>query len=168
MLRARARGAAQPGTGGVGEVYVAGSNALTLPPNPNLSLRRFVVADPTGGEMFDASAWAAAAAADPLWDAGTWEPGTWEPGTWEPSATWDAASWINGTWEPGTWEPGTWEPSSWVSGTWEPGTWEPGTWEPSTWVTGVDPSSGDYNAAGGYWITDLERQQALAELGVAG
>ena len=168
MLRARSMGAAVARSGGVGEVYVAGANTLTLPPNPNLSLRRFVVADPSGGSMFDADAWASAAAADPLWDAGTWEPGTWEPGTWEPSATWDTASWISGTWEPGTWEPGTWEPSSWVSGTWEPGTWEPGTWEPSTWVTGVDPSSGDYNASGGYWITDLERQQVLAELGVAG
>ena len=167
MLRARAMGAAVPGTGGVGEVYIAGSTSLTLPPNPNLSLRRFVVADPNGGTRFDADAWAAAAAADPLWDAGTWEPGTWEPGTWEPSATWDTASWINGTWEPGTWEPGTWEPSSWVSGTWEPGTWEPGTWEPSTWVSGLDPSSGDYNASGAYWISDLERQQVLAELGVA-
>ncbi len=173
MLRAKPMGAAVPRSSGVGEVYLPESNTLTLPPNPNLSLRKFVVADPAGGTMFDAEAWSAAAAADPLWDAGTWEPGTWEPGTWEPSATWDTASWISGTWEPGTWEPGTWEPgtwepSSWVSGTWEPGTWEPGTWEPSTWLNGLDAAAADFNSAGGYWISDLERQQVLAELGVTG
>jgi serine protease AprX len=166
MLRANAMPAAVPKSAGVGEVNVAGSVAMTLPPNPNLSLRKFVVADPSGGLMFDAAAWMAVASVNPTWDAGTWDSGTWEPGTWEASALWTTASWITGTWEPGTWEPGTWEPSSFVSGTWEPGTWEPGTWEPSTWVTGIDPSNGEFNVDGGYWISDADLELASADLGL--
>ena len=167
MLRANPMPAAVPKSAGVGELNVAGSVAMLLPPNPNLSLRKFVVADPAGGLMFDAAAWMAVASVNPTWDAGTWEPGTWEPGTWEPSALWATASWITGTWEPGTWEPGTWEPSSFVSGTWEPGTWEPGTWEPSTWLTGLDSSNGEFYAAGGYWISDAELLQAYLEVELA-
>ena len=166
MLRAKPMPTAIPKSIGVGELDAAASSLLVLPPNPNLSLRKFLVPDPNGGVMFDPNAWMSAAAANASWDAGTWEPGTWEPGTWEPSAIWDTASWISATWGPGTWEPGTWEPSNWVSGTWEPGTWEPGTWEPVTWLTG-DPSGSDFNSSGGYWISDADLQQALVALGLA-
>jgi hypothetical protein len=63
MASARALPAAAPGSVGVGEVKLDAAAPVPAPPNPNLALEKFLVADPLGGStpVFDAASWAEAA-----------------------------------------------------------------------------------------------------------
>jgi serine protease AprX len=74
MASARALPAAAPGSVGVGEVKLDAAALVTAPPNPNLALEKFLVADPLGGStpVFDAASWAEAARECASWDSASW------------------------------------------------------------------------------------------------
>jgi serine protease AprX len=118
-LMARARFVPEEGlTGaaGVGEVNAARSAAMTVAPNANLALNRFVVKDPLGlkAPAFDAVTWTDAAKANASWDSVTWTDVTWTDLSWS-LVTWSDVSWNDVTWSDVTWsdllalEDVTWE-----------------------------------------------------------
>jgi serine protease AprX len=86
--------AARPGSSGAGSINAAEAVELDDPPDGNAPLTRFVVADPSGGPtpVFDADAWAQAAAADPAWSDAYWGSAYWGSAYWG-SAYWGSAYW---------------------------------------------------------------------------
>jgi serine protease AprX len=94
MLTATPLPAATPGSLGVGLVNVGSAVSVTSPPNPNLALDQFIVADPNGGSIpvFNSAAWQSAALADPTWDAAAWGSAAWGSAAWG-SAAWGSAAW---------------------------------------------------------------------------
>ncbi len=111
MLKANAL-VGQAWKGGVGEIDVAGSAALSSPPNPNSNLYAFVIG--TAGERrFDGAAWSTYVAANPTWTTSTWAESTWAESTWAES-TWAESTWAESTWAESTWAESTWAESSWA------------------------------------------------------
>jgi serine protease AprX len=101
------------GMGGVNAVAAAG---VTAPPNPNLSLDRFLV--PVAGAplpVFDSDAWTAAAQADPHWDAPTWNAPGWRAG---PTVSWSDVSWADVSWADVSWADVSWSDVSWSDVAW--------------------------------------------------
>jgi serine protease AprX len=94
---------------GVGELNALGAAGIQSPPNPNLSLLRFV-----GGAAFDASAWAAATRIQPAWDAASWSSASWTSASWS-SASWSSASWSSASWSSASWTSASWSSASWTS-----------------------------------------------------
>ena len=116
MLRARYVPEAPDGSAGVGEVNVLRATNVNNPPNPNLSLDRFVIADPSGGPtpVFDAVSWTDAATSNRAWDTASWSDASWSDASWS-DVTWSDVSWSDVTWSDVTWsdvlaaEDVTWE-----------------------------------------------------------
>ena len=116
MLRARDVPDAPPGSTGVGEVNVLRATTVVNPPNPNLALNRFVVADPNGGStpVFDVVSWTDAATSNRAWDAASWSDVSWSDASWS-DVTWSDVSWSDVSWSDVTWsdvlaaEDVTWE-----------------------------------------------------------
>jgi len=104
MLKARFIPEAPPGSAGVGELNAQRAADVTLPPNPNLGLNRFVVPDPAGGKtpVFAAASWTDAAKSDASWDSASWSDASWS------DASWDAASWSDVTWSDVSWTDVSW------------------------------------------------------------
>ena len=88
---------------GVGVLDAAQAAAVVDPPNPNLALRDFVVADPAGGPtpVFDAAAWGQAAAANPAWASAAWGQAAWGQAAWG-QAAWGQTYWSSAAWGQGT------------------------------------------------------------------
>jgi serine protease AprX len=82
--------------GGVGEIDVAGSAAVSSPPNPNAHLNAFVVGS-AGERSFDGAAWNTYVAANSTWAESTWAESTWAESTWAES-TWAESTWAESTW----------------------------------------------------------------------
>jgi serine protease AprX len=114
--------AGQDWKGGVGEIDVAASAALSAAPNPNENLYSFVTG--SGGQRaFDGGAWSSHVAANPGWTTSSWSESTWNESTWNESS-----------WSESTWNESTWNESTWNESTWNESTWSESTWSESTWV----------------------------------
>ena len=97
---------------GRGEVNAVRAVSISHPPNPNLSLNQYVVADPAGGSIpvFDAAAWANAA-----WNNTTWDDAAWNSAAWS-SANFDAAAWSSAAWSDAAWNSAAWSDGTWFDG----------------------------------------------------
>jgi serine protease AprX len=97
---------------GVGEVYAPAAVAAHKPPNPNLALDSFLVADPSGpGLVFDDEAWLEAVKASPSWDAVSWSDG-WAGAAWS-LVSWSDVSWSDVSWSDVSWSDVSWSDVSW-------------------------------------------------------
>jgi serine protease AprX len=106
---------------GVGEVNAPGAVATGTPPNPNRALDRFLVADPTGGVMFDDVSWLAAAQASRSWNDVSWSDG-WTGATWS-VLSWSAVSWSDVSWSDVSWSDVSWSDVSWSDVSWSDAPW---------------------------------------------
>ncbi len=95
---------------GVGEIRLPTADKLLVPPNPNAGLSQFVVDDPAvaGGKAFDATAWQAAAAANPGWNDISTAAVSWDSVSWD-SVSWDSVSWDSVSWDEVSWDSVSWD-----------------------------------------------------------
>jgi serine protease AprX len=97
---------------GVGEVYLPDAADARKPPNPNLALDSFLVADPSGpGLVFDDGAWLGTVQASPVWDAVSWSDG-WAGAAWS-VVSWSDVSWSDVSWSDVSWSDVSWSDVSW-------------------------------------------------------
>jgi len=97
---------------GVGEVYAPDAATARKPPNPNLALDSFMVADPSGpGLVFDDEAWLEAVKSSPSWDAVSWSDG-WAGAAWS-VVSWSDVSWSDVSWSDVSWSDVSWSDVSW-------------------------------------------------------
>ena len=114
LATARKAPNAAPTSVGAGEVNAGKAAALSSPPNPNLALDRYLVANPSGsGQVFDWATWEDAVKKSTVWDAATWTDATWADATWT-DATWTDATWTDATWTDATWTDGAVEDATWT------------------------------------------------------
>ncbi|MDX6480396.1 MAG: serine protease AprX [Gaiellaceae bacterium] len=113
MLSARPEANATPGSVGVGLIDLNAASSVTGPPNPNLVLDTFLVANPSGGTIpvFDTFAWQAAARANPAWDQAAWGSAAWGSAAWG-SAAWGSAAWGSAAWGSAAWGSAAWGSSA--------------------------------------------------------
>jgi serine protease AprX len=144
---------------GVGEIDAAKAAAVTSPPNPNLALNRFLVADPTGGSLpvFDAASWTSAAKADASWTSASWTSASWT------SASWTSASWTSASWTSASWTSASWTSASWTSASWTSASWTSMSQSDASWLSNAD---NDYNNTGAELASPDEIQQTELSLGV--
>jgi serine protease AprX len=111
MLTAQLARSAAPLSEGVGVVNAADAAAVTSPPNPNVALDQFLVADPNGGSIpvFDATAWQSAA-----WGSAAWGSAAWGSAAWG-SAAWGSAAWGSTAWSAAAWGTAAWGTAAWGS-----------------------------------------------------
>jgi serine protease AprX len=104
---------------GVGMINAEEAGLVTAPPNPNLALNSFLVADPAGGSIpiFDSASWNNAAAGDASWNSASWNNASWNNASWN-SASWNNASWNNASWNSASWNSASWNNASWNSASW--------------------------------------------------
>jgi serine protease AprX len=117
LATAKKLGRIDPLSAGAGEVNAYTAAQTTSAPNPNLALAKFVVPDPEGGSLFDAAAWAAAAQADPNWDAANWTDANWTDANWT-SANWTDANWTSANWTDANWTDANWTDANWTALNW--------------------------------------------------
>ena len=119
MLTAKAVPGAAPLSVGVGEVDAARADDVTNPPNPNLALNRYLVADPNGSStpVFDAASWGSAARSDASWGAASWGDASWGAASWG-AASWGTASWGTASWGTASWGTASWGAASWGAASW--------------------------------------------------
>jgi len=133
---------ATPNSLGAGELYAGKAAAVTAPPNPNLALDRFLVADPKGGTV-------------PVFDWATWEDSV------KRSTVWDAATWTDATWTDATWTDATWTDATWTDATWTDATWTDAALEDATWT---DASEGDASpTSSAYALDAMDKTAILAD-----
>jgi serine protease AprX len=128
---------AAPLSEGVGEVNAQRSIELTNPPNPNLALNAFIVADPISGvRLFDAASWASKAKSDASWASASWA-----------AASWAAASWSSASWASASWSSASWASASWADTAGAAASWAALGLESASWADNAesDPSGGDAN-----------------------
>jgi serine protease AprX len=157
MLTAKAVPNAAPLSVGVGEIDAARANDVTNPPNPNLALNQFLVADPNGSStpVFDAASWGSAARTDASWGAASWGAASW--GT----ASWGAASWGAASWGAASWGTASWGTASWGAASWGAASWGAASWGDTT----VADNAGD-ELGPTPLLNPTEEAQAEAELGI--
>jgi serine protease AprX len=121
---------------GVGTVHAASADKVTDPPNPNLALNRFLVADPNGGAtpVFDAASWASVAQADASWASASWASASWASASWS-SASWASASWASASWASASWAAQATADASWASASWASASWASASWASASWVS---------------------------------
>ena len=145
--------AAAPLTLGVGEINAEKAISLSNPPNPNLALNRFLVADPSGSSLpvFDAASWTSVAQTDASWVSASWTSASWT------SASWSSASWTSASWTSASWTSASWTSASWISASWTSASWVSASWTSASWTSESQLSSADDNSVGfGYVFTDDE------------
>jgi serine protease AprX len=96
---------------GRGEVNLVRALALSNPVNPNKSLNRFVVPDPTGGSLFDGNAFYTAVTGDAAWDSAAWQDAAWSSAAWQ-DAAWGSAAWQDAAWQDAAWQDAAWQDST--------------------------------------------------------
>jgi serine protease AprX len=114
---------------GVGEVNAYAATQVSNPPNPNLALDQFVVADASGGLAFDAASWANTAQADASWNAASWNSASWS------NASWSSASWANASWAAASWAAASWNSASWAAASWAAASWNAASWNAAAWAS---------------------------------
>ena len=125
------------GSMGVGEIRADGAANLSMPPNPNAALNRYLVSDPNGTStpMFDAASWSDAAKANASWDSASWSDASWD------SASWDSASWSDASWSDASWDSASWSDAA---------AQEAAGLESVSWS---DNAANDFRTAGAYLYT---------------
>ena len=93
---------------GRGEVNLVRAVGVSQPANPNAALNQFVVADPSGGTLFDPAAFYAAVSGDASWDAAAWRDAAWQ------SAAWQDAAWQDAAWQDAAWQDAAWRDAAWM------------------------------------------------------
>src|SRR6266511_3906797 len=121
---------------GIGELDVAGAASIASPPNPNLALNRFLVADPAGGPepVFDEAGWTAIAQTDEAWGAEAWG-----------AEAWGAEAWGAEAWGAEAWGAAYWEAPSWTQTPTETGE--------GMATSSLNNAINDWLPASGYWLT---------------
>jgi serine protease AprX len=149
MLTAKPALSAAQGAFGVGEVNIAKAIDIAAPPNPNLALNRFLVADPAGSSLpvFDAASWTSAAQADASWISASWTSASWT------SASWTSASWTSASWTSASWTSASWTSASWTSASWTSASWTSTSQSDASWLSGAE---GDAAIDGGELISREE------------
>ena len=108
---------------GVGGVNVQAARALTTtPPNPNAVLNKYVTTALDGTRVFNASAWQAAAKANPVWDAAAWSDAAWSSAAWS-SAAWSDAAWASAAWASAAYGTVAWSDAAWSDVAWSDAAW---------------------------------------------
>jgi serine protease AprX len=158
MLTARPTPNAASQSLGVGEVDAAKAASVTDPPNPNLALDAFLVADPAGGSLpvFDAASWRSAVQANPAWMAASWTSAS------STSASWTSASWTSASWTSAAWTSASWTSASWTSASWTSASWTSMSLSDASWVSNAD----DDTISGGYYASPDEIAQEEFGLGL--
>jgi hypothetical protein len=163
MLTAKATPSALPRSNGVGEVDAARALKLTTPPpNPNLALDRFVVADPSDGTtpVFDAASWGSAARSSASWGDASWGDASWGDASWG-SASWGDTAWSAASWGTASWGDASWGDASWGDASWGDASWGDASWGDASWG---DTASDD---GGAPELLDPDQEvQAETELGI--
>lgn len=110
---------AAPQSSGVGEIDAVAAAGATDAPNPNEPLEQFLVPDPEGGPIpvIDTSAWATAAAADPVWATTYWGSTYWGSTYWG-STYWGSTYWGSTTEGATYWGSTYWGSTYWGSTYW--------------------------------------------------
>jgi serine protease AprX len=149
MLTAKPAPSAAQGAFGVGEVNLAKAIDVADPPNPNLALNRFLVADPAGSSLpvFDAASWTSAAQSDASWISASWTSASWT------SASWTSASWTSASWTSASWTSASWTSASWTSASWTSASWTSTSNSDASWLSGAE---GDAAIDGGELISQEE------------
>jgi serine protease AprX len=135
---------------GVGEVNAGKALGVTSPPNPNLALDSFLVADPNGGSVpvFDTASWTSAASLNASWTSASWTSASWT------SASWTLASWTSASWTSASWTSASWTSASWTSASWTSASWTSASWTSASWTSSLS-NAGDFGPApDGYSVTD--------------
>jgi serine protease AprX len=124
MMTAKPSPSAAPLSEGVGVVNAAAAAAIVSPPNPNLALDSFLIADPSGGSIpvFDAASWGSAAQANASWSSASWGSASWGSASWS-SASWGSASWSSASWGTASWGSASWGSSALGSASWGSASW---------------------------------------------
>jgi serine protease AprX len=157
MLSAKATPQAASLSEGVGELDASHAVDVTNPPNPNLALDRFLVADPAGGPtpVFDAASWGSTASTDASWGSASWG-----------SASWGSASWGSASWGSASWGSLYWSAASWGTASWGSGSNADASWGSASWGSAATAD----NAAGEVGTTpildSIQLLEAQAELGL--
>jgi serine protease AprX len=155
MLTAKHLPSAAPGSLGVGEVNGPKAADLKItPPNPNLALNQFLVADPNGEPVpvFDSASWARVAQEDASWASASWARDSWE-----------LASWASASWARDSWEMASWASASWANSAEAAASWANASWASASYEDGADSDP----AIGGEEVTPEEQAAAELELGLA-
>jgi serine protease AprX len=164
MLTAKPAPNAVPFSEGVGEINEASAASVVNPPNPNLALNRFLIADPNGSStpVFDAASWGSAARTDASWGSASWGSASWGSASWG-SASWGSASWGSNAWSTASWGTASWGTASWGSSSWGSASWGSASWGSSSVA---DNSDGDALAGGAYWLDPIQELIAESDLGI--
>jgi subtilisin family serine protease len=117
MLRARPLPLVTTRAGGVGELNAAAAARVWSPPNPNAGLDQFIVPDPSGGSMFDATGWTTAAKSNRSWNSASWHDAAWS------SAAWSVVSWTDVSWTDVSWTDLSAAAVSWTDASWSDVSW---------------------------------------------
>lgn len=98
---------------GRGEVNLVRAIHIGNPADPNSSLNRFVVSDPSGGsgKVFDAAAFYTAITSDAAWDSAAWQDAAWSSAAWQ-DAAWGSAAWQDAAWQDAAWQDAAWQDST--------------------------------------------------------
>ena len=106
MQRARFIPDAPPGSAGVGELNAQRSADVMRPPNPNLALNRFIIADSSSGlsgaRVFDSASWSDLARSSVSWDSASWSDASWSDVSWS-DVSWSDVSWSDVSWSDVSW-----------------------------------------------------------------
>ncbi len=150
MVSSRPLPNAAPLSVGVGELRMDRSAFVTIPPNPNLGLNRFVRADPLGGPpAFDAVSWFDSARTNVSWNSVSWNSVSWN------DADFDTVSWANVSWSSVSWATVSWNSVSWNDVSWNDVSWNDTSYE--------DAAEGDANGTDGYDLTQEQLDQIMAD-----
>jgi serine protease AprX len=140
MVSARQTPAAFAGSLGVGELDVAAARTVDDPPNPNAGLEQYVVADANGAPVFDAASWQAAAQLNVAWGDVAWG-----------DVAWGDVAWGDAAWSDAAWATAAWGDVAWGDVAWGDVAWGDSKADPALPATPV---------------TDAERDEVLAALGL--
>jgi hypothetical protein len=144
---------ADPLADGRGEINLVRSAVMSNPPNANLALDQFVVADPNaaGGKSFDAMSWTDAAQADMSWTDMSWTDQSWTDQSWT-DQSWVSMSWTDQSWTDQatadmSWTDMSWTDQSWTDMSWTDQSWTDMSWTDQSWVSMSWTDSSQVDAA---------------------
>jgi serine protease AprX len=107
---------------GVGGLSIASARYVNSAPNPNASLDRYLATAADGTTVFNATAWRAAALANPTWDTAAWSDAAWSDAAWS-SVAWSDAAWADAAWASAAWGTVAWSDAAWSDAAWSDAAW---------------------------------------------
>ena len=107
---------------GVGGLSISSARYVNSAPNPNASLDRYLATAADGTTVFNATAWRAAALANPTWDTAAWSDAAWSDAAWA-SVAWSDAAWADAAWASAAWGTVAWSDAAWSDAAWSDAAW---------------------------------------------